>query len=139
MTAADAAIYWDASAAISTLIADSHSSQAADQLAVSRAHVLSTLAYTEVLAVLGRLRREHTITDGQAATASATLQRGPWHRLSVVPTWATTHRLAQRWPLRGADLWHLATADTLRRDFSAIRMLTFDRRLREAAKGEGLL
>ena len=133
------AVYWDASAVISVLAEDTHSREAAKHLEASRAHLLSTLAYAEVLAVLGRLRRGRTVAAGPLDASLAALQNGPWHRITVVPTWDSTYRLAQKWPLRGADLWHLATADSLRRDFSRVRLITLDQNLREAAIGEGLL
>jgi len=47
-------------------------------------------------------------------------------------------KLSKKWPLRGADLWHLAAAKALQREFSELYVLTFDKRLGKAAKGEGL-
>jgi hypothetical protein len=41
-------------------------------------------------------------------------------------------------PLRGAGLWHLATAETLPSDLPELTLLTFDARLAAAAEGEGL-
>jgi hypothetical protein len=46
--------------------------------------------------------------------------------------------LAALWPLRGADLWHLATADTLRRELPDLKVITFDSRLAVASQGIGL-
>ena len=46
--------------------------------------------------------------------------------------------LASKWPLRGADLWHLATAKTLQKDLPELTVLTFDNRLYVAALGEKL-
>ena len=138
MTVAERAVYWDASAVLSVLVEDVHSSEAAAQLGASRPHLLSTLTYAEVSAVLARLRREGAVATGRLNAGFAALENGPWHRLAVIPTWSSTRQLAQKWALRGADLWHLATADSLRRDFADLQLLTFDRRLREAAIGERL-
>ena len=46
--------------------------------------------------------------------------------------------LAVQWPLRGADLWHLAAADTLRRELPDLKVITFDSRLGVASQGIGL-
>lgn len=46
--------------------------------------------------------------------------------------------LASKWPLRGADLWHLAAAKTLQKDLPELTVLTFDNRLYVAALGEKL-
>jgi hypothetical protein len=51
---------------------------------------------------------------------------------------ATTRRLARSWPLRGADLWHLAAAKALQTELPELRLLSFDSRLTAAAHGEGL-
>ena len=47
--------------------------------------------------------------------------------------------LSAKWPLREADLWHLAAAATLRKEFPELKFLTFDQRLKKAAAGEALL
>jgi len=41
--------------------------------------------------------------------------------------------------LKGADLWHLATAKTLQEQIPELVMFTFDDRLRVAAEGENLV
>jgi hypothetical protein len=47
--------------------------------------------------------------------------------------------LSSRYPLRGADLWHLAAAKSLQEELPELRLLTFDQRLMEAAQGEGIV
>jgi hypothetical protein len=54
------------------------------------------------------------------------------------PNRALTRELSSRWPLRGAGLWHLATAKTLQSDLPELTLLTFVTRLVAAAEGEGL-
>jgi hypothetical protein len=46
--------------------------------------------------------------------------------------------LATKWPLRGADLWHLAAAKSLQTELPELAFLSFDLKLAAAAKGEGL-
>ena len=46
--------------------------------------------------------------------------------------------LAQTWPLRGADLWHLSAAKAMQADVPELQFVTFDARLSAAAHGEGL-
>ncbi|MHB8762796.1 MAG: hypothetical protein ACYDA8_00410 [Deferrisomatales bacterium] len=47
--------------------------------------------------------------------------------------------LSRRHRLRGADLWHLAAAVTLRERLPDLCLITFDAALREAAETEGLI
>jgi hypothetical protein len=61
------------------------------------------------------------------------LKKGPWRQLKIVPDTAEIKVLAKKWPLRGANLWHLATAKTLQRELSELLVLTFDNRLYYAA------
>jgi len=49
-----------------------------------------------------------------------------------------TRRLAAKHPLRGAYLWHLAAAISLKSEFRELSLLTFDQRLRIAAESEDL-
>jgi predicted nucleic acid-binding protein len=64
------------------------------------------------------------------------LDNGPWRRISVPPQWEITKDLSEKYRLRGADLWHLATAKSLCAEFPELRMLTFDDRLKEATVKE---
>jgi hypothetical protein len=41
-----------------------------------------------------------------------------------------------RWNAALGELWHLATAMTLKREFPELRLLTFDQRLKTAAEIE---
>jgi hypothetical protein len=58
--------------------------------------------------------------------------------LNLIPDWDKIKSLSQKWPLRGANLWHLAAAKTLQKRLPELRLLTFDNRLSVAAMGEGL-
>lgn len=120
------------------VIADAHSRKATAAARKRDAHLLSTLAFAETLAVVARLEREGSLPATSAAAARDLVIDGPWRRLSLQPDWRSLESLAARWRLRGADLWHLACADTLRRELPELRIITFDSALAEAARGIGL-
>lgn len=131
-------VYWDASAILSALVVDDHTEQAQEWLRRRGAHVLSTLAYAEVLAVFERLRRSGIVSERLVVRSLEGLERGLWHRLELQPSWRDIRSLGSKWSLRGADLWHLSTATGLRREMGELILLTFDKRLQLAAQGEGL-
>lgn len=131
-------IYWDASAILSVLFKDSHSSVALKWAEVEGIHFMSTLAWSEVCAVIARMKRERIISELLEATAYEALGQGPWRRMSALPDWEVTGRLSRKWPLRGADLWHLATAKSLQDELPELVLLTFDSRLEQSAGGEGM-
>jgi len=120
------------------LIADAHSSRATAVARIDGAHLLSTLAFAETFAVVARLEREGILPTVLADAARDVVLNGPWRRLSLQPDWKNIETLATRWPVQGADLWHLATADTLRRELPELKVITFDARLALASQGIGL-
>ncbi len=136
--AGSAVIYWDASAILSLLISDAHSTRATTVARTTARHLLSTLAYAEVTAVIARMERERHLPPVLAQAARELLRDGPWRRLVLQPDWTSIDAMAMRWPLRGADLWHLAAAATLSRELPEVRLLSFDGRLAAAAEGLGL-
>ena len=131
-------IYWDASAVLSALFEDQHSQQAQLWAQEDAVHLVSTLAYTEACAVIGRIQREGLLAKVLIAAALETLEQGPWRHLNMQPEWAQVRPLAAKWRLRGADLWHLATAKRLHEQLPELCLLTFDVRLMEATKGENI-
>ena len=137
-TGREAAVYWDASAVLSALFQDRYSAEA---LAWSRrpgAHLLSSLAWAEVHAVIARVERERALAGVLVAAAREAVDSGPWRLLNITPAWESAEILAAKWPLRGADLWHLSAAKTLQDELPELVLLTFDSRLKSAALGEGL-
>jgi predicted nucleic acid-binding protein len=88
--------------------------------------------------VIARLERERALATVMADSARELVRVGPWRRLALQPDWAALDELARRWPVRGADLWHLATAATLSRELPGLRLLTFDTRLAAASHAAGL-
>lgn len=139
MKKAASAIYWDASAILSALFRDEHSDEALKAASNEGAvHVLSSLAWSETQAVIARIEREPRFAAKRLAAVREALGGGPWRYLSAHPDVSALSELARKWPLRGADLWHLATAKVLQLEFPNVMVLSFDARLSEAARGEGL-
>jgi predicted nucleic acid-binding protein len=131
-------IYWDSSAILSALFSDTHSDKAKKWADETGLHFISTLAYAEVSAVIYRMKREHILAETLVNAAFEVLDQGPWRRIFTWPEWEIVRDLSARWTLRGADLWHLATATTLRIELPELALLTFDKRLEKAARGEAL-
>ena len=131
-------IYWDSSAILSALFTDTHSDKAKKYADETGLHFISTLAYAEVSAVIYRMKREHILAETLVNAAFEVLDQGPWRRIFTWPEWEIVRDLSARWTLRGADLWHLATATTLRIELPELALLTFDKRLEKAARGEAL-
>ncbi|KFI35180.1 hypothetical protein HX99_06545 [Peptococcaceae bacterium SCADC1_2_3] len=131
-------IYWDASAVLSALFKDKHSEEAINWSHREGVHLISSLSSAEVYAVISRIRREGLLDDELINARYKSIEEGPWRRLYLIPAWDEFTSLSQKWPLRGADLWHLATAKTLRKRIPEFYLLTFDNRLMVAAMGEGL-
>ncbi len=134
-----AVLYWDASAVLSALLKDDHSREAHRWAIRSGYHFLSTLAYAEVSAVLRRIARERLLAEVLVKAAEESLETGPWRSWQGIPRQEDLRQLSGRYPLRGADLWHLAAAKSLREDLPELKLLTFDRRLMAAAQGEGIV
>ena len=139
MRRAPLVLYWDASAVLSALVHDTHSRAAARWSGQDGLHLVSTLGWAETPAVLHRLAGEGHFTKALLASALESLAAGPWRLVLRGPDRDAIDSLAARHTLRGADLWHLAQVRTLLGELPGLRMLTFDRRLREAAEREGLL
>ncbi len=132
-------IYWDSSAILSTLLQDDHSEQALQYAGLNTTHLISSLAVAETHAVLTRIKRERLLADLLIEAALETLGTGPWRHLGIGPRAVEIKKMAQKWPLRGADLWHLAAAKTLQQELPELIILTFDQRLHSAASGENLV
>lgn len=131
-------LYWDTSAVMSALFRDHNSDQAAAAAHEPGTHLISSLGWAESHAVIARIERERALASVLVAAAREALESGPWARVNVDPAWQQIGALARAWPLRGADLWHLAAAKALQSELPELRLLTFDTRLTAAAHGEGL-
>jgi predicted nucleic acid-binding protein len=137
-TEVTSAVYWDSSAVLSALFQDGRSEEASRSARGSAVHFLSTLAWAEVHAVIARIERERALAKVLVAAAREALEEGPWRRLNAAPDWKVVRDLSSKWPLRGADLWHLAVAKGLQTEIPELTIMSFDARLAAAAKGEGL-
>jgi predicted nucleic acid-binding protein len=131
-------LYWDASAVLSALFQDSYSSLVRPWVDRIGHHLLSTLAYAEVYTIIRRMERDRLLADVLVKAAEESLDYGPWRYWLGVPRGETMRKLAGQYPLRCADLWHLAAAVGLRGDLPELKLLTYDRRLWIGAQGEGL-
>ncbi len=132
------AIYWDSSAVLSALLQDRYSKDAVARSTDGGLHLLSSLTWAETHAVLARIERERVLTRVLVNAAREALDTGPWRRVTISPEWKRMRALASRWPLRGSDLWHLASAMSLKDDLPELQLLSYDARLAAAAEGEGL-
>jgi len=131
-------IYWDSSAVLSALFSDSNSRAAQKWSGAKGVHFVSTLTLAEVSAVIHRMQRELLIPKTLYQAAFGVLDNGPWRRVSTWPEWEIIRSLSAKFPLRGADLWHLATAKSMHAEFPELYLLSFDKRLIRAAESEGL-
>lgn len=89
--------------------------------------------------MISRIRKEGLLVDILADVAFEALTTGPWRHLNIWPEWEELKKLAKKWPLRGTNLWHLATAKTLKMYLPELNFLTFDPELRTAADEEELI
>ena len=132
-------IYFDASVLLPLLIADAHTEKASTWYSgLSATVVVSDFAILEVNAVLSRYLRVGRLTQGEVENALLDFDamRADCERLTHG---AADFLLAQRLvrdfstKLAAADALHLASAKNAR-----ARLATFDARLAEAARGQGL-
>jgi predicted nucleic acid-binding protein len=135
----DSATYWDTSAILSALFEDVHSKSATSRARTDGLHLVTSLAWAEALAVMSRIERDGILTKSLVDSARSMLEAGPWRRTSAAPNWHVLRSLAQAWPLRGADLWHLATAKELQLEIPELELFSFGARLNVAARAEGLI
>jgi predicted nucleic acid-binding protein len=131
-------VYWDASALLSALFQDAHSHEARKYADAEGLHLISSLGFAETLAVIARLSRDGHLNNAQIKSSLRMLDAGKWRKANIWPRWEQLKSLSNKWPLRGADLWHLATAKALQATIPELILLSFDVRLDAAARGEGL-
>ena len=131
-------MYWDSSAVLSALFTDSNSEAAQKWSGTSGVHFVSSLTFAEVYAVIYRMQRQRLLSDTLSRATFDVFDNGPWRRISVWPKWEIIRSLSAKFPLRGADLWHLATAKSMQEEFPELHLLSFDKRLKAAAEKESL-
>ena len=138
MTDDRAPLYWDSSAILSLAFDDVHSTLAKRHFRRAHRHLLSSLARAECASVIARVVRSGEMAVALGDRAIDSIARTPWLALTDGPSPATLRVLARRYPLRGADLWHLALTVDLGESLPGLRLLTFDSVLGAAARAEGL-
>jgi predicted nucleic acid-binding protein len=131
-------IYWDSSALFSLIFPDTHTVRAVAHARSNVEHVISSLTWSEVNAGIARIVRDGTHPAEIVAAARARLAAEAIRYVDLAPDRSIVRQLAEHWPLKGADLWHLSLAKTLHADNRHVRMLSFDARLAAAAEAEGL-
>ena len=131
-------VFWDSSGILSALFEDAHSRKVLAWLKKKGIHLISSLGYAEVCAVIARLGKEKKLSGVLLDAALDTVSDGPFRQLNIQPDRKMIVSLSTKWPLRGADLWHLAAAKTLAEQLPEFVLLTLDERMRVAAEGEGL-
>ena len=135
-------LYCDASTLVKLYVPEADSGDLNRRVEGRRDLIVSDLSMTEIASSLGRRRRERSLTAAVAVRLHRTLlehvERGLYRRVELVPA---THREAERLllavqavALRAADALHLALAIA----GDAASVMTFDRRLAEAAKSVGI-
>lgn len=100
----------------------------------------SAVADTEIRAVIATAQRIGRIDAAPAGKALARWEelRGGMYYVGLSPeVRETAGALVGKWPLRAADALHLASA-LLFKDAPALLVAAWDRRLANAARGEGL-
>jgi predicted nucleic acid-binding protein len=138
----DAGIYLDSSAFAKLYVPEAESERLDVFLQGRRGLIISDLVITEVLSAVARRKRERELRADQANeirdAVLADAESGSFERLDLTPL---VHREAERLllgtdslPLRTLDALHIALALSI----SATHVLTFDRRMREAAVQAGL-
>lgn len=131
------AVYWDASAVLSLLFPDGHSRAARACAAQEVENMLSSFALAEIYAVLERARKSGARSEAVIAESKRRLVRGRWRYVRISPRRAMLQELAPKYALNSADLWHLSLAKALNEERPGLRLLSFDAKLVEAARGEG--
>ena len=144
MSAADSVrwaepVYLDASALVKLFVPEEESDALNRALAGLADVIVSDLALTEMASAISRRTREQRLTRQQAQRLyrEASRLHASLHRAELTPP---IHRRAERLmlsltvPLRTLDALHLATA----LDTEAATVVTFDPRLRDAARSQGL-
>jgi len=135
-------LYCDASALVKLYVPEADSDQLNRTVRGRGDLLVSDLSITEIVSSLARRRRQGALTASITARLHRTIlshaEKGLYRRVELLPA---THRDAERLllsvesvPLRAADALHLALAVS----GDAASLLTFDRRLADAARSIGL-
>ncbi len=138
-------VYFDTSALVATYVQDTCTREAVKTRQSATALSTSLLAYAETLAALGALARARALTRAQRARVESRFLAdwSDFHRVRLEQRLLPdVRRILQRYPLKGADAVHLASACLVIRGSMAAgleaRFACDDRALARAATSEGL-
>lgn len=133
--------FWDSSAVIPLLVAEPATTQAGALLAEDRDLVVWWDTPVECVSALARRQREGALGTRELSAALARLTRLRQHWTEVEPVEAVRAaaiRLLRVHPLRAADATQLAAAVVAAEgEPGSLPLVSYDRRLREAAEREG--
>ena len=133
-------IYFDSSALVKKYVQEAGSEKVFDLIARAGMPVTAKLAYPEILAGLGRKRREKGIGEKDFKAAVETFE-SDWAAFLVIEfqdeLLPVIKQLSLQYALKGADLVHLASAVWFKRaSREKIQFVASDLQLLKAAKSE---
>jgi predicted nucleic acid-binding protein len=133
--------FLDTSALVKRYLAEPGSDRVRALFRLRRDVAVARIAFAELAAAVARQYREGAITEAARDAALDRIQ-GDFSRFTVVEVrpaiLARVPALVVRWPLRGYDAVQLASAMALHAAGVAVDFWSTDRRLLEAAHGEGV-
>lgn len=135
-------LYLDTSALMKRYFQEPYSGDVADLWKRASEIVISSVGYAETLAAFFRKKREAALDDARVAQILEAF-KADWNsfiRVAVCDDLnGIVDNLASRYPLRGFDAIHLASALTVKKRLNqAFLFCCFDDRLSDAARKEGL-
>jgi uncharacterized protein len=132
--------FWDSSAVVPLLVAEAMTAVVSEILSEDRQMHVWWATEVECASTLARLEREGVDSVIiESALSRLTALREDWNEISAgTGVRATARRLLRLHPLRSANALQLAAASALADgDPSSVSFLSFDDRLRHAARLEG--
>jgi hypothetical protein len=135
--------FWDASAIVPLVVAETSTAQIQALAARDPAMLVWWATDVECASAIARLERDGALDDKGAAQAFDRLMQlaGSWHQIEPSdPIRETAVRLLRVHPLRAADALQLAAAIiAAERRPASLEMVTLDERLALAARKEGFM
>jgi predicted nucleic acid-binding protein len=132
---------FDTSAAFRLVVREPGSSSVAEIWDRAEDPAASAIGYVELRSALARTSRDGRVREERIALARRDLDE-LWQQFARVRVnegvIGVAGQLAERHALSALDAIHLASALSLREPGDEVTLVTFDRRMREAALAEGL-